>query len=84
MCRGDLEFLVEDDGLGIGDEKLKVLNDPGTAIENGEVGIGLRHIYDTLRLYYARNWEWSIVSGIDQGTTVRILLKKLEESASEN
>ncbi|MEC0169080.1 sensor histidine kinase [Paenibacillus graminis] len=84
MCRGDLEFLVEDDGLGIGDEKLKALNDPGTAIENGEVGIGLRHIYDTLRLYYARNWEWSIVSGIDQGTTVRILLKKLEESASVN
>ncbi|MDQ0194488.1 cache domain-containing sensor histidine kinase [Paenibacillus wynnii] len=84
MCRGDLEFLVEDDGLGIRKGKLKVLNDPGTAIENGEVGIGLRHIYDTLRLYYARNWEWSIVSGPDQGTTVRILLKKLEESASEN
>ncbi|KTD85207.1 cache domain-containing sensor histidine kinase [Paenibacillus etheri] len=83
-CRGDLEFLVEDDGLGIGDEKLKALNDPGTAIENGEVGIGLRHIYDSLRLYYARNWEWSIVSRTGQGTAVRILLKKLVESASEN
>ncbi|HTG67950.1 MAG TPA: sensor histidine kinase [Candidatus Udaeobacter sp.] len=79
ICRreGDLEFLINDDGLGIGDEKLKELNDPEAAIAKGEIGIGLRHIYDTLRLYYARNWEWSIASGPGQGTTVRILLKNV-------
>ncbi|MNO31304.1 putative sensor-like histidine kinase [compost metagenome] len=75
MYSGDLEILVKDDGLGIGDGKLKVLNELGAAIENGEIGIGLRHVYDTLRLYYDRNWEWSIVSGAEEGTTVRILLK---------
>lgn len=74
---GDLEFLINDDGLGIGDEKLKELNDPEAAIAKGGIGIGLRHIYDTLRLYYARNWEWSIASGPGQGTTVRILLKNV-------
>ncbi len=73
---GDLEFLINDDGLGIQNDMLKELNDPETAIKNGKIGIGLRHIFDTLRLYYAQNWEWSITSGPEQGTTVRILLKK--------
>ncbi|WP_419876144.1 cache domain-containing sensor histidine kinase [Candidatus Pristimantibacillus sp. PTI5] len=81
---GVLEFLVNDDGLGIGDEKLKELNDPDAAIAKGEIGIGLRHIYDTLRLYYARNWEWSITSEPGQGTTVRILLKKLVQTTANN
>lgn len=81
---GVLEFLVNDDGLGIGDEKLKELNDPDAAIAKGEIGIGLRHIYDTLRLYYARNWEWSIASEPGKGTTVRILLKKLVQTAANN
>ncbi|MEV5029063.1 cache domain-containing sensor histidine kinase [Paenibacillus sp. LPE1-1-1.1] len=81
---GVLEFLVNDDGLGIGDEKLKELNDPDAAIAKGEIGIGLRHIYDTLRLYYARDWEWSITSEPGQGTTVRILLKKLIQTAANN
>lgn len=68
------EFLVTDDGLGIGKEKLKVLAEPETAIAKGEMGIGLRHIYDTLRFYYAGCSEWSVKSKPGQGTTVRILL----------
>lgn len=84
LCDGNVEFLVQDDGLGIGDEKLKELNDPETAIARGEIGIGLRHIYDTLRLYYANHSEWSVMSGPNQGTTIRILLKKLAEQEEIN
>ncbi|WP_025691047.1 cache domain-containing sensor histidine kinase [Paenibacillus zanthoxyli] len=79
-----LEFLVEDDGLGIGKDKLKVLNNLETAVENGEIGIGLRHIYDTLRLYYAQNWNCSLTSRPGQGTTVHILLNALSERSSKN
>ncbi|MFD1772804.1 cache domain-containing sensor histidine kinase [Paenibacillus rhizophilus] len=77
-----IEFLVEDDGRGIGEEKLRLLNEAKTAVEKEEIGIGLRHIYDTLRLYYDQNWECSIVSGRGQGTAVRILLKKPKETTS--
>ncbi|MBD1379275.1 cache domain-containing sensor histidine kinase [Metabacillus arenae] len=79
---GNIEFLIKDDGLGIKNDKVKELNDPETAVEKGNIGIGLRHIFDTLRLYYAQSWEWSIASGPEKGTTVRILLKKLVKSAT--
>jgi two-component system sensor histidine kinase YesM len=75
---GDLEFLIKDNGLGIRKDKLKELNDPETACKKENIGIGLRHIFDTLRLYYDQNWEWSISSEPEQGTTVRILLKNKE------
>lgn len=71
---GYTEFLVTDDGLGIVEEKLKILDDPEAAIAQGELGIGLRHIYDTLRFYYAGCSEWSVTSEPGQGTTVRIML----------
>ncbi|NJJ41267.1 sensor histidine kinase [Paenibacillus apii] len=77
-----LEFRVEDDGRGIGEEKLRQLNEARAAVDKGETGIGLRHIYDTLRLYYGQNWECSMVSAPEQGTTVRILLKKPIETTS--
>ncbi|WP_332696674.1 cache domain-containing sensor histidine kinase [Halalkalibacter lacteus] len=81
---GDIEFLINDNGLGIRKDKLKELNDPETAVENGNIGIGLRHIFDTLRLYYNQNWEWSISSEPEQGTTVCILLKNIVKRAIKN
>ncbi|MGP7818825.1 cache domain-containing sensor histidine kinase [Niallia sp. 01092] len=74
-----LELLITDNGLGINKDKLQELNNPKTALEKGKVGIGLRHIFDTLRLYYPDNWDWAISSCPKQGTTIRILLKKLAE-----
>lgn len=68
------EFLVTNDGQAIGEEKLKMLNEPEKAIAKGEMGIGLRHVYDTLRYYYAGCSEWSVMSNSEYGTTVRILL----------
>jgi len=73
-CSDRTEFLVTNDGLAIGEEKLKMLNEPEKAIESGEMGIGLRHVYDTLRYYYAGCSEWSVTSTSECGTTVRILL----------
>ncbi|MNT71643.1 hypothetical protein D3C72_2101510 [compost metagenome] len=73
---------MTDDGLGIGEEKLKILAEPETAIAKGEMGIGLRHVYDTLRFYYAGCSEWLVTSEHGQGTTVRIVLGKLAGSDS--
>ncbi|WP_445489154.1 cache domain-containing sensor histidine kinase [Niallia sp. 03133] len=74
-----LELLISDNGLGMNKDRLQELNNPKTALAHGKVGIGLRHIFDTLRLYYADSWDWSITSKPEQGTTVRILLKKLAD-----
>jgi two-component system sensor histidine kinase YesM len=71
---GYTEYLVTDDGLGIGEEKLKILNEPESAKAKGEMGIGLLHVYDMLRFYYTECSEWMITSKPGQGTTVRILL----------
>lgn len=79
---GDLEFLITDDGLGISNDKLQELNDPVTAVKKGKIGIGLRHIFDALRLYYSQNWEWSISSSPKEGTTVRFVLKNVVASAN--
>lgn len=81
-AEGNVEFHISDDGLGIGSRKLKLLNDPESAINSGEIGIGMRHLYDTLRLHYAGYSEWSITNGPEQGATVRILLKKQLELVS--
>ncbi|KRE36785.1 sensor histidine kinase [Paenibacillus sp. Soil522] len=81
-AEGNMEILISDDGLGIGSRKLKLLNDPETAIASSEIGIGMRHLYDTLRLYYAGYSEWSITDGPEKGATIRILLKKQLEFVS--
>ncbi|WP_181444536.1 sensor histidine kinase [Bacillus sp. 03113] len=74
-CDDNLVFLIHNDGLGITNNQVKELNNPEAAIKNGNIGIGLRHIFDTLRLYYAQNWDWSISSEVEEGTTVRIFIK---------
>ncbi|MFD0693244.1 sensor histidine kinase [Paenibacillus sp. GCM10027628] len=72
------EFLISDDGLGMEEEKLRELRDPETAIMNGTIGIGLRHLYDTLALHYAGRSEYAIESVLQEGTTVRITLRNPE------
>ncbi|WP_058303890.1 sensor histidine kinase [Gorillibacterium timonense] len=71
-------FLVKNDGLVIDPDRLKVLQNPDKA-PPGVLGIGLKHVDDTLRLYYPRRSEWSIASAPEEGTTVRIFLKPEHE-----
>jgi two-component system sensor histidine kinase YesM len=82
FCKGNLHLLIFNDGVNIGEEKLRELNDPEQAAASGKIGIGLRHIFDTLRLYYKRDWEWSVTSKPKQGTEVRIVLKNIQDTAA--
>ncbi|MGP7818104.1 sensor histidine kinase [Niallia sp. 01092] len=81
--RGYTEFIVSDNGLGISKEKIKILSNQEEAIAKGEMGIGLLHVYDTLRFYYARCSKWIITSSLGEGTTVRIILGKPLASDSQ-
>jgi two-component system sensor histidine kinase YesM len=76
--REHVEILIADDGLGLEEELLKELENPEAAIARGTIGIGLRHVYDTLRLYYSGRSRWSITSVAGQGTTVCIRLQNPE------
>jgi two-component system sensor histidine kinase YesM len=69
------ELAVSDNGLGIPEEKINELNDLKKAIAKDTIGIGLRHVYDTLSLYYAGRTEFTIESTVQEGTTVRIRLR---------
>ncbi|SDM83006.1 two-component system, sensor histidine kinase YesM [Paenibacillus sp. yr247] len=72
------ELIISDDGLGIPEERIEELNDLKTAIEKDTIGIGLRHVYDTLSLQYTGRAEFTIESTLQKGTTIRILLRKPE------
>ncbi|AIQ65523.1 hypothetical protein PSTEL_22795 [Paenibacillus stellifer] len=83
--RGEgLEIRVQDDGRGFEEDKLGLLNKAKNGAEEGEIGIGLRHIFDSLRLYYDNDWECSFESSPGQGTIVRIVLKQAKETTSWN
>ncbi|MNN46736.1 Sensor histidine kinase YpdA [compost metagenome] len=79
-----LEIRVQDDGRGFEEDKLGLLNKAKNGAEEGEIGIGLRHIFDSLRLYYDNDWECSFESSPGQGTIVRIVLKQAKETTSWN
>lgn len=69
-----VKFEIEDHGVGFNKEKLDQLYD---AINNTSsfMGIGLRHVYDSVRLYFAPSSKVNIESA-GQGTKVTLILVK--------
>lgn len=72
---GGLRFLVQDDGVGIPEDKLaSLLTTPA-----GQSGIGLKNVHERIMLTYGPRYGLQISSAEDEGTSVRILLPLLGE-----
>ncbi|OME77695.1 hypothetical protein BK120_25835 [Paenibacillus sp. FSL A5-0031] len=70
--QGELRIVIHDDGSGISEEKLKQLNaKEGMTI----AGIGMKHVYDSLRLYYGAGSGISVTSDIGLGTHIHIVIR---------
>jgi two-component system sensor histidine kinase YesM len=68
-----VEIEIHDKGLGFEKDLLKQLQHT-THQDNSFVGIGLSHVYDSVRLYFAKDSCVEIESG-HGGTMVKLILK---------
>ncbi len=74
-----LYIIVEDNGLGIEEEKLTMLI---ASLEEGKEGIsrvGLRNIYERIKLYYGKAYGIKIESRLNEGTKVIMNLPLIKE-----
>jgi len=72
---GRLEIEIGDDGIGMNAQRLETVRkviDGTLTIENK--GIGLRNIYERIRLFYGEAAELTITSEEGEGTTVKVIL----------
>ncbi len=63
-------FVIEDDGVGIPEEKLHAL----LTLPPGKSGIGLKNVHERIQLTYGRAYGLSIESREDEGTRVTVRL----------
>lgn len=74
-----LKIAIEDDGVGISEDRIGSLLQSRDHSKSGMFGIGLRHVHETLQLYYGRGSGVSIESEPGKGTTIRLNLVWKEE-----
>jgi two-component system sensor histidine kinase YesM len=65
---------VADDGIGILPERLELIDSLEEEIQAGHTGIGLMHVYDSIRLYYEWGSGFALANREQGGTVARIML----------
>ena len=76
---GKIKIRIADNGVGMKEETLKSLLDPGKSHEhlNDGNGIGLLNIDERIKLCYGEEYGVSIKSELDEGTVVTLTIPKL-------
>lgn len=65
---------VADDGIGILPERAELIDSLEAEIQAGHTGIGLMHVYDSIRLYYEWGSGFTLANREQGGTVARIVL----------
>ncbi len=75
-----LIYTVEDNGLGMNEEtRLSLLHSSeGVEPTKGGSGVGVRNVDERIKLSYGDDYGLEIESVIEEGTTVRIVLPRIE------
>lgn len=74
-CEGNAILItVADDGIGILPERLELIDSLEAEIQAGHTGIGLMHVYDSIRLYYEWGSGFTLAKREQGGTIARIVL----------
>lgn len=81
--KGRLRFDIADDGVGIKTEQLLELNGGGGPRRKSEhfTGIGIGNVDERIRLIYGNDYGINITSEEEKGTTVTLILGKIETIA---
>lgn len=78
-----VKIVLRDDGRGMDPGKLRLLQKLPDQPDSAGVGIGLRHVAESIRLYYDHSSELSIESLPGEGTTVTMILIPQPEQRRE-
>lgn len=81
---GDMILTVSDNGKGIDEAVLALLNSPGHQIPGGH--LGLNNVDKIIKLYYGANYGTAVYSQPGEGCRVelRLPIEKREEEATDN
>lgn len=76
-------LIVEDNGIGIPEEKLKKIQKRLYTQPNSQHGIGMKNIRDRIELFYNGEGTFEITSTEGVGTRICITLPELEDNKAE-
>jgi len=68
-----IKFIITDNGFGILDNKIQEIYD-SFSDPNAHKGVGIKNVYQRLRLYYGENADVRIESELDCGTTIMLII----------
>lgn len=77
----DILFIVADNGIGMSKEQCDTIlgKEP-----NDRTGIGIKNVNDRIKIYFGEEYGLSIVSELDEGTTVTIRMPKVMEGTYDS
>lgn len=83
-CGGMLRISVSDNGVGMDEKRLKVVLESLKEQEyDPNRRIGLRNVYQRIKLYYGEKYDLEIYSSINSGTEIIILLPEGDQPNDE-
>lgn len=65
---------IEDNGVGIDEEKLRLINSGKASEKNSSHGIGIVNVKQRMNYFYGKNYSVNITSSKNKGTKVKIIL----------
>ena len=78
MDKGDIVFVLEDNGLGIDSERLKILQDQLSKLKSvGKTGDALFNVHERIIIIYGKKYGLSVKSVQNKGTQVELRIKAL-------
>ena len=84
MQENKIQFVVEDNGCGMDKEQIEWLWQTMQKRVSGK-GVGLANVYQRLKLFYGEDMQFDIVSELDVGTKITIIVPDhIEEKKHES
>lgn len=84
MQENKIQFVVEDNGCGMDKEQIEQLWQTMQKRVSGK-GVGLTNVYQRLKLFYGEDMQFDIVSELDVGTKITIIVPDhIEEKKHES
>ncbi|WP_211748938.1 sensor histidine kinase [Paenibacillus sp. Marseille-Q4541] len=69
----DILIIIEDDGIGMSKERAhQILADDGDRLNQGMINIGIRHVNQTVKLYYGEEYGVQVES--EEGSRTRVVI----------
>ncbi|MEL7563495.1 MAG: sensor histidine kinase [Dehalobacterium sp.] len=75
IINNNVVIYIQDNGLGIAEEKLLLLKNIDDLDEQSSTGIGIGNVHNRLKLFFEDNYSFDITSKPNQGTIITLTIK---------